>query len=356
MRDTVDDPDEEAANFMYQACRIMRQSDLGAEKDIGPGYSWGTPGSLGYITGEYLYVSCKRQKQVAFGDTGRAAHGFLYEIAACAVDKVWCKKSMETCLGSCGGNDASPLAHSFETFVAKGELSAAVLGEEGLEAANANCSVKQSTVLISLFDGGDSFVSRIFKPHRFATVAHGMVAPLHRKRSPLVSVCGLACEDASTQTRHATTHGLSVCVAFSGLPSTRSGAARTLSLAGRFNASSNGHRDCASLTASLCTCKVLQARAHRRIQVHPLGFHTCLLHPRQILRRVLHRHVRCSRLSPFSFSNESHCTNPMSKITKMPSPVYRFHFQSSLAQRPSAPSPEKAQPSSAPRASLLGAS
>ena len=77
---------------MYQACRIMRQSDLGAEQDIGPGYSWGTPGSLSWITGEYLYASCKRQKQVAFGDTGRAAHGFLYEIAACAQDRVWCKK------------------------------------------------------------------------------------------------------------------------------------------------------------------------------------------------------------------------------------------------------------------------
>lgn len=91
-RDTVDNPDEEAANFMYQTCRIMRQSDLGAEKDIGPGYSWGTPGSLGYIAGEYLYASCKRQKQVAFGDSGRAVHGFLYEIAACSQDKVWCKK------------------------------------------------------------------------------------------------------------------------------------------------------------------------------------------------------------------------------------------------------------------------
>jgi hypothetical protein len=50
-RDTIDNPDEEAANFMYQSCRIMRQSDLGAEKDIGPGYSWGTPGTLGYIAG-----------------------------------------------------------------------------------------------------------------------------------------------------------------------------------------------------------------------------------------------------------------------------------------------------------------
>ena len=87
-RDTVDNPDEEAANFVYQACRIMRQSDLGSETDIGPGYSWGTPGTLGYITGEYLYASCKRHKQVAFGDSGRAVHGFLYELQACAQDKV----------------------------------------------------------------------------------------------------------------------------------------------------------------------------------------------------------------------------------------------------------------------------
>ena len=66
-------------------------------------------------------------------------------------------QEFEECIGSCGGTDANLLKHSFETFVSKGELSAATLGEDGLDAANANCSVKQATVLIPLFDGGDSF-------------------------------------------------------------------------------------------------------------------------------------------------------------------------------------------------------
>ena len=59
-RDQVVVADEEAAGFVWHTCRIMRESDGGAEYDIGPGYSWLAGGSLGAISGEFLYQHCKR--------------------------------------------------------------------------------------------------------------------------------------------------------------------------------------------------------------------------------------------------------------------------------------------------------
>lgn len=59
-RDKVEVGSEEAAGFVYHACRIMRESDRGAEGDFGPGYSYLAGGNLGGIAGHYLYSACKR--------------------------------------------------------------------------------------------------------------------------------------------------------------------------------------------------------------------------------------------------------------------------------------------------------
>eukprot|EP00966_Prymnesium_polylepis_P221918 5134108-Prymnesium_polylepis.1 len=47
--------------------------------------------------------------------------------------------------------------HEFHTVIAKAELSTALLGEEGVAAANANCTPKAAQIFVEMFSGGDSF-------------------------------------------------------------------------------------------------------------------------------------------------------------------------------------------------------
>ena len=53
--------------------------------------------------------------------------------------------------------DVQPLHHEFHTTIAKAELSVAMLGEDGMAGANANCTSKRTQLFVDLFDGGDSF-------------------------------------------------------------------------------------------------------------------------------------------------------------------------------------------------------
>lgn len=53
--------------------------------------------------------------------------------------------------------DTNPLHSEFHTTIAKSELSVALLGEDGVEHANANCTAKRVQIFVDLFDGGDSF-------------------------------------------------------------------------------------------------------------------------------------------------------------------------------------------------------
>ena len=76
---------------------------------------------------------------------------------ACAEDPVSCKQSLETCVGGCAGTDVTSLTHSFETWIAKGMLSEEVIGNAAYTGAFANCTPKTGTVLVDLFEGGDSF-------------------------------------------------------------------------------------------------------------------------------------------------------------------------------------------------------
>jgi hypothetical protein len=68
-------------------------------------------------------------------------------------------QNFEECIGGCSGVDTNALKHEFHTTIAKAELSTALLGEEGVAAAEANCTPKQTQIFVDLFDGGDSFVS-----------------------------------------------------------------------------------------------------------------------------------------------------------------------------------------------------
>ena len=150
--------DEEAAPFVYHACRLMRSSDGGQDQDIGPGYSEYTDGSLSSISGGFLYAACKRFRHESIG-FGRDIHDILHEAFACVGSPVECKKDLERCVGVCGGSDANPLNHDFSTTIALAELSDEALGEGGAEAAHANCSVKTVSMSVDLFSGGDSFKS-----------------------------------------------------------------------------------------------------------------------------------------------------------------------------------------------------
>ena len=76
---------------------------------------------------------------------------------ACAEDPVTCKQNLEVCVGGCSGTDRGNLPHSFETWIAKSVLSEDVIGAAGYEASYANCTPKTGTVLVELFEGGDSF-------------------------------------------------------------------------------------------------------------------------------------------------------------------------------------------------------
>lgn len=66
-------------------------------------------------------------------------------------------QEFEECVGGCSGVDTNPLHHDFAVVISKSELSTALLGEEGVAAANSNCTPKMIQIEVDLFDGGDSF-------------------------------------------------------------------------------------------------------------------------------------------------------------------------------------------------------
>ena len=156
--EAVDDQERaKAAVFTHQMCRLMRTSDVGEEQDEGPGFVDHAGGDLGRVAAHYLYESCKRFKHNTFGDVNRFFHDLTYEVTACAQDKVQCAKDERKCLGLCSGVDNSPFRYDFHTVVARTELSTGALGVARWEAAEANCTIKTTTLYVPTFDGGDSF-------------------------------------------------------------------------------------------------------------------------------------------------------------------------------------------------------
>jgi hypothetical protein len=156
----VDDTDQRKASaFVYHACRNYRHEAKAR------GMNWDTPNdyhllassSLEKITGQFLFEQCRRFKYEIFSDAGRWMHQAGYDIMACAQNQVECKKSELRCLGSCGGVDGSMYHHDFATIVSLTELSEFVLGDGFDDAAAADCTVRNYTFKVPVFDYGDQF-------------------------------------------------------------------------------------------------------------------------------------------------------------------------------------------------------
>lgn len=79
--------EEEAAPFVYHACKLMRSSDGGETTDIGPGFSYYPQGSLSHVSGGFLYSLCKRFRHTTVG-FGRDIHDIVHEALACVGDPV----------------------------------------------------------------------------------------------------------------------------------------------------------------------------------------------------------------------------------------------------------------------------
>ena len=57
--DTLDEAeDEKAAVMIYEFCKVMRGSDIGAEVDQGPQYHEYPSGSVSYISARFLFANC----------------------------------------------------------------------------------------------------------------------------------------------------------------------------------------------------------------------------------------------------------------------------------------------------------
>jgi hypothetical protein len=156
--DFGDDDAAKAAPFVYHVCRNYRHevTSRGLDYDMPHEYYNLAGGSIGHITGQFLWDTCRRWKFEIFSDFGRFVHQSLYDIQACTEDKVECKKEARRCYGSCSGVDGSEFKHDFATIVALTELSEFVLGD-GFDGAAANCTVKTYVFKVPTFAGGDAF-------------------------------------------------------------------------------------------------------------------------------------------------------------------------------------------------------
>ena len=160
MEDRDDAVEQRAAAFTYHACRVAR-----AEARANRGEEYLTPqdffthasGSFERYSTHYLYTTCRRFKYEIFSDVGRAAHALFYDVAACAQDKVTCKKQELECRGSCAGVDGTAFNHDFATIVSLTELDEELLGTDAFEASAADCNVRTHVFHVPTFEGGDSF-------------------------------------------------------------------------------------------------------------------------------------------------------------------------------------------------------
>ena len=149
--------DDEAAGFLYEACKLMRSTELGADMDFGPSYSTTAGNSIASISGHFLYEACKRFKHRTFSFPARFIHDTRHEIGACSQNPVTCKKEFEHCLGSCSGVDSHHQYFDFHGGLAKAELAEEIIGTDAFEQAEAYCVPQTATIKVTLFEGGDSF-------------------------------------------------------------------------------------------------------------------------------------------------------------------------------------------------------
>ena len=114
-------------------------------------------GSLEYVSSRFLYETCKRFKFEIFSDPGRWMHEAGYNLAACGMNKVECKKASIQCLSTCGGTSGSLYKHDFNSIVSLTELSQFALGDGFEDGAAADCNVRSYVFKVPTFEGGDSF-------------------------------------------------------------------------------------------------------------------------------------------------------------------------------------------------------
>ena len=65
-----------------------------------------------------------------------------------------CRKDEEQCLGTCAGKATTQLPYDFNTMIAISELNPDVVGEDVFESARADCNTRQTTIDVTLFEGG----------------------------------------------------------------------------------------------------------------------------------------------------------------------------------------------------------
>ena len=156
----VEDPEQEkAARFVYHVCRNYRHESQAR------GLPWDAPNdyhklsgeSVEKLSGQFLFEQCRRFKYEIFSDAGRWMHQAGYDIMACTMDRVACKKHERQCLGSCSGVDNSLANHDFATTVSLTELSEFVLGDAFDDGAAADCTVRSYVFQVPTFAGGDGF-------------------------------------------------------------------------------------------------------------------------------------------------------------------------------------------------------
>ena len=151
-RDEGLDVDVQGARFVWQTCRIMRTSGIGAGFDVGPSFAVNPAGSIARIAGSFLYEACKRYKHEVAGDVGRFFHNAAHEVEACLESPVQCKKQYESCIGRCAGSGNARILQDVHTLISKAELSELALGDR-FAAANANCTPKTFVFDVPLFEG-----------------------------------------------------------------------------------------------------------------------------------------------------------------------------------------------------------
>ena len=157
------DSEQRVAAFTYHACRVARSEarhNRGEEEhEFAPqNYFTHAGGSFERYSTNYLYTTCKRFKYNMFSDPGRAIHGLVYDVMACAQDKVTCKKQEIECSGSCAGVDGTLFNHDFATIVSLTELDEDLMGTTAFtDGAAADCNVRTHVFHVPTFAGGDSF-------------------------------------------------------------------------------------------------------------------------------------------------------------------------------------------------------
>ena len=156
----VNDPQNIAAGFYRAVCDLMRDQFPGV--DVGPGHVNKSEGSMGYLSGAFLYESCKSQRfDLCTNNVAVSAIDTWYEISNCMFDMPTCRRDREVCLGRCGGNSTG-MEQDFMTLATKQELSQRTLGAERLSKGLANCTIRNRIVEVPLFDGMDTDAFRLF--------------------------------------------------------------------------------------------------------------------------------------------------------------------------------------------------